>query len=126
MNELIELKKQLNLAVSQLYEELMHLTSGTIFFQIRNNAIGKFGIRHDMHDTILYAQDAYKISKGLHEAHVAQIRRVILQALQHKSGWTHGEMMFEFSIRQEKLRIHTMYESNYNMSKIIRNYDTVK
>ena len=41
------LTKQLNIVFTSLDKELAGLTSGIVFIQIRNNVIGKFGIRHD-------------------------------------------------------------------------------
>ena len=43
--------KQLNIVFLQIEDELTNLSSGIIFIQIRNNMIGKFGIRHDPFET---------------------------------------------------------------------------
>ena len=43
----LSLARQVDLVFKELEAELRGMTSGTVFIQIRNNAIGKFGIRHD-------------------------------------------------------------------------------
>lgn len=44
--EQLSLARQMDLVFRELQEELSGLSSGTVFVQIRNNTIGKFGIRH--------------------------------------------------------------------------------
>lgn len=45
--EQLSLARQMDMVFKELQEELSGLTSGTVFVQIRNNMIGKFGIRHN-------------------------------------------------------------------------------
>lgn len=45
--EQLSLARQMDLVFKELQEELSGLSSGTVFVQIRNNVIGKFGIRHN-------------------------------------------------------------------------------
>lgn len=45
--EQLSLARQIDLVFKELQEELSGLTSGIVFVQIRNNIIGKFGIRHN-------------------------------------------------------------------------------
>ena len=43
----LSLARQLDLVFKELDNELSGLNSGVVFVQIRNNVIGKFGIRHN-------------------------------------------------------------------------------
>lgn len=43
----LSLARQLDLVFKELDHELSGLDSGVVFVQIRNNVIGKFGIRHN-------------------------------------------------------------------------------
>jgi hypothetical protein len=45
--EQLPLTGQVNLVFGEIVEELRYLSSGVVFMQIRNNVIGKFGVRHD-------------------------------------------------------------------------------
>ncbi|GJM81034.1 hypothetical protein HMSSN139_35300 [Paenibacillus sp. HMSSN-139] len=45
--EQISLVRQIDMVFKELEEELAGLSSGTVFLQIRNNTVGKFGIRHN-------------------------------------------------------------------------------
>ena len=40
------LARQIDLVFRKIKEELSHVNSGTVFVHIRNNEIGKFGIKH--------------------------------------------------------------------------------
>jgi hypothetical protein len=115
------LTTQLNLAFGQLSDELANLSSGIVFVQIRNNVIGKFGIRHDPFETS--KTRPFQSSGGLSELQRNDFRRMAIQALNHKVGWTHGEIQFEFAIRQGKLRLSIAFESNYNMSSILPKFE---
>jgi hypothetical protein len=44
--EQLPLARQIDMVFREIKEELVHLTSGTVFVQIRNNVIGKFGVAH--------------------------------------------------------------------------------
>lgn len=44
--EEMPLARQVDFVFRELEEELTHAMSGTVTIQIRNNTIGKFGIRH--------------------------------------------------------------------------------
>ena len=115
------LTKQLNLVFGQLNDELAGLSSGIVFVQIRNNVIGKFGIRHDPFETS--KTSPFQGSGGMTEAQRNDFRRMAIQALSHKTGWTHGEIQFEFAIRQGKLRLSITFESNYNMSSLLPKFE---
>jgi hypothetical protein len=42
--ENVTLARQIDIVFREIKEELALLTSGTVFVQIRNNVIGKFGV----------------------------------------------------------------------------------
>lgn len=115
------LTKQLNLVFGELSEELASLTSGIVFVQIRNNVIGKFGIRHDPFETS--KTTPFRGSGGLTPTQINDFRRMAVQALNHKTGWTHGEIQFEFAVRQGKLRLSITFESNYNMANLLPKFE---
>lgn len=115
------LTKQLNIVFGKLNEELSGLSSGIVFVQIRNNVIGKFGIRHDPFETS--KTKPFQGSGGLSEVQRNDFRRMALQALSHKVGWTHGEIQFEFAVRQGKLRLSIAFESNYNLSSLLPKFE---
>ncbi len=120
MAEQVSLSRQLNLAFEQLSHELKYLSSGIVFVQIRDNTIGKYGVRHDPFETSRTAP--FQATAGLTETQRNDFRRMAVQALEHKKGWTHGEIQFEFAVRKGKLRLSITFESNYNMSKLIPNF----
>jgi hypothetical protein len=115
------LTKQLNIVFGKLGSELTSLSSGIVFVQIRNNEVGKFGIRHDPFETS--KTRPFQGSGGMTEAQRNDFRRMAIQALSHKVGWTHGEIQFEFAVRQGKLRLSIMFESNYNMSSLLPKFE---
>ncbi|WP_199624179.1 O-methyltransferase [Paenibacillus alkalitolerans] len=121
MAQMDSLTKQLNMAFTRLNDELASLSSGIVFVQIRNNVIGKFGIRHDPFETS--HTRPFMAAAGMSEAQRNDFRRMAVQALSHKVGWTHGEIQFEFAIRQGKLRLSITFESNYNMANLLPKFE---
>jgi len=115
------LTKQLNIVFTSLDKELAGLTSGIVFIQIRNNVIGKFGIRHDPFETS--KTHPFQGTGGMSEAQRNDFRRMAIQSLRHKVGWTHGEIQFEFAIRQGKLRLSVTFESNYNLASLLPKFE---
>jgi hypothetical protein len=115
------LTKQLNMVFTQLNDELAYLSSGIVFVQIRSNVIGKFGIRHDPFETS--RTRPFAALAGMTETHRSEFRRMAIQALAHKVGWTHGEIQFEFAVRQGKLRLSITFESNYNMANLLPKFN---
>ncbi len=108
--------RQLELAFRELKEELAHLTSGTVFIQIRNNVIGKFGIRHFPIEG--RGTELRRTESGLTESHQLSMTRMALESLKLKK-WSHGEIQFEFAMRQNQLCTSVTFESNYNMASIV-------
>lgn len=115
MDEL-PLARQVDLAFRQMYKELSMLSDGTVFLQIRNNRIGKFGIRH--YDSEDWTESGVaRTSSGLTESQRLAFRNMALEAIRRKT-WSHGEIQFEFAVRKGLLTANVQYESNYNMAAL--------
>ncbi|WP_127587376.1 O-methyltransferase [Paenibacillus koleovorans] len=111
------LARQLDIVFRQLRNELSQLSSGTVFIQIRNNIIGKFGIRH----LPLETKDGKLVKQpvtGLSPQQQISFLRMAIDSLDYKSAWTHGEMFLDFSVRQSNLCASVQFESNYNMAHL--------
>ena len=61
----LSLARQLDLVFREISDELAHMSSGCVFIQIRNDMIGKFGVRHEPLDTS--SAEEVKKQKGLNE-----------------------------------------------------------
>lgn len=113
----ISLARQVDLVFKELDVELAGLTSGTVFIQIRNNTIGKFGIRHNP-----IAGRNGRLSedgKGLNQEQMNSFRLMAIEALKFKQYWTHGEISYEFALRQGMIVVDAIMESNYNMANLL-------
>jgi len=115
--EQISLARQTDMVFKELSEELGTLTSGTLFIQIRNNTIGKFGIRHNPIECIESTGDGP--AKGLNASQQRAFRNMAIEALNFKKGWTHGEICFDFTIRKQMLIASAQFESHYNMANVM-------
>lgn len=113
----LSLARQLDIVFKELQQELSELSSGTIFVHIRNNVIGKFGVRH----LPLEGTDGKVEPKGsgLTDIQQRSFRKMALDALKYKTNWTHGEINLDFTVRQNKLCASVQFESNYNMSNLL-------
>jgi hypothetical protein len=112
------LTRQLDIVFRELRNELSQLSSGTVFIQIRNNLIGKFGIRH----LPLEAREGkveQQMKTGLSTTQQTSFLRMAVQSLEYKTHWTHGEICFDFTIRQSMLCASVQFESNYNMANLL-------
>ncbi|MEK8129617.1 O-methyltransferase [Paenibacillus filicis] len=114
--EQLPLARQLDLVFRELKEELTSLTSGTVFVQIRNNMVGKFGIRAFPLES--KGTEVKKADRGLSESHQLSFRQTALESLKLKK-WSHGEIQFEFAMRQNLLCTSVTFESNYNMANLL-------
>ncbi|MCP3773814.1 O-methyltransferase [Paenibacillus sp. MZ04-78.2] len=114
--EQLPLARQLDLVFRELREELAQLTSGTVFVQIRNNMVGKFGIRHFPLES--KGTEIKMSERGLSESQQHSFRQTALESLKLKR-WTHGEIQFEFAMRQDLLCTSVTFESNYNMANLV-------
>ncbi|WP_409342269.1 O-methyltransferase [Paenibacillus sp. MBLB4367] len=122
--EQLPLTKQLEVVFREVKEELSRMTSGVVFVQIRNNIVGKFGCRHypvESKGGLLQVSDA-----GLSETHLQSFRKMAMEALRHKHHWTHGEIVFEFALKQNTLHASVQFESNYNMATLFVSKDSRK
>lgn len=118
--EQIPLAKQVDLAFAAMKEELQPLDSGVVFFQIRNNAVGKFGVKHfplEAKDGVIMNQPC-----GMTEEQLKTFRRLAVDALEHKRNWTHGEIYYEFALRKGTLCASIQFESNYNMAALFTKF----
>ena len=115
----LPLEKQVEIVFTQLRPELTHATFGTIFMHIRDNNIGKFGIKHE--PISLDVGRKFKSRVGLNREQQDVFQRLAIDALALKH-WTYGEMELEFAVRQDRVSIAVTFESNYNMA----NHDALK
>lgn len=113
----ISLARQVDLVFKELDVELAGLTSGTVFIQIRNNTIGKFGIRHNP----IAGRNGHlsEDGKGLNQEQMNSFRLMAIEALKFKQYWTHGEISYEFALRQGMIVVDAIMESNYNMANLL-------
>ncbi|WP_433946941.1 O-methyltransferase [Paenibacillus sp. SN-8-1] len=118
--EQFSLARQLDLVFRELEGELAGLTSGTVFVQIRNNVIGKFGIRQNPisgRNGHLSGED-----QGLTSVQQASFRKMAIESLNFKRNWTHGEISYEFALRKDMVIVDATLESNYNMANLMIRY----
>ncbi|MFX3645898.1 MAG: O-methyltransferase [Paenibacillus sp.] len=116
----LSLARQLDLVFKELDHELSGLDSGVVFVQIRNNVIGKFGIRHNPitgRDGQMDAEEG-----GLNETQRTSFRAMALETLKFKRNWTHGEISYDFVVRQGMILVDATMESNYNMASLMIRY----
>jgi len=118
--ENVPLARQLDFVFREIKEELALLTSGTVFVQIRNNVIGKFGVRAFPVES--KGGELQMMGTGLNELHVQSFRQTALESLKLKR-WTHGEILFEFAMKKNTLCTSVTFESNYNMANIFADAD---
>ncbi|WP_435922336.1 O-methyltransferase [Paenibacillus sp. DYY-L-2] len=123
--EQLSLARQMDMVFKELETELGGMTSGTVFIQIRNNTIGKFGIRHNPipgRNGRLSEEE-----KGLTAVQIHSFRSMAIEALKHKRYWTHGEISYDFGLRQDTVIVDAILESNYNMANLmIQRYPRLK
>ncbi|MEB3100339.1 O-methyltransferase [Ferviditalea candida] len=115
--ENLSLARQVDMVFREIKNELLLLTSGTVFIQIRSNIVGKFGVRHDPLEC--KGGVIREVRKGLSEEQFASFRQMAIEALKHKKNWTHGEIYFEFAVKQNVLHASINLESNYNMAQVV-------
>src|SRR5699024_4722797 len=106
----------LNIVFTEIEEELAHMDCGTLIVQIREDRIGKFGLRHDP----FFGKGGQLNSQrtGMSEQLRYEFRQMAVRSLQHKKKWTHGEILFDFRIKQGILHTSIQFESNYNLAKL--------
>ncbi|QWU15360.1 hypothetical protein SAMN04487895_11942 [Paenibacillus sophorae] len=116
----LSLARQMDLVFKELQEELSGVSSGTVFVQIRNNIIGKFGIRHNP----LYGRSGTfaEETEGLTASQQSSFRLMALESLKFKRRWTHGEISYEFAVKKGIIIVDAVLESNYNMANLMIRY----
>ncbi|AKG36210.1 hypothetical protein [Paenibacillus durus] len=116
----LSLARQMDLVFKELQEELSGVSSGTVFVQIRNNIIGKFGIRHNP----LYGRSGTfaEEAEGLTASQQSSFRLMALESLKFKRRWTHGEISYEFAVKKGIVIVDAVLESNYNMANLMIRY----
>ncbi|WP_025688410.1 hypothetical protein [Paenibacillus zanthoxyli] len=116
----LSLARQMDLVFKELQEELSGVSSGTVFVQIRNNIIGKFGIRHNP----LYGRSGTftEETEGLTSSQQSSFRLMALESLKFKRRWTHGEISYEFAVKKGIVIVDAVLESNYNMANLMIRY----
>ncbi|PZE21257.1 O-methyltransferase [Paenibacillus xerothermodurans] len=112
----VPLARQLDIVFREIKEELAQLTSGTVFVQIRNNVVGKFGVRAFPLES--KGNEMQKMDSGLSETQLQSFYRTAVESLKLKR-WTHGEILFEFAMRKNTLCTSVAFESNYNMASLL-------
>lgn len=96
--------------------ELTNATAGTVLIHIRNNAVGKFGLRH--HPIESKNGKFEGEGQGLTATQVQAFRQMAIDALKYRRDWSHGEIMYDFAVRSSanSWSASVLYESNYNMA----------
>lgn len=112
--ENMPLARQVDFVFRHLEDELTNAVGGTVTIQIRNNTVGKFGVRHNPIE--MCDGEIDEAGKGLSPEQVLSFRRMAVEALRHKRSWTHGEILYDFAVRGGKggWSASVLYESNYN------------
>ena len=115
------LARQVEHVFRQLEDELTGAVAGTVTVQIRNNMVGKYGVRHhpiEVRNGII--SDA---GQGMTAQQVSEFRRMAVDSLRLKRNWTHGEIMYDFAVRPGKdWSASVQYESNYNTANWMFRY----
>lgn len=111
----ISLARQVEVALEKLGHELLGMNAGTIVIQIRDDAVGRFGIRHLPMDCGVQDQG----TTGMTASQVLSLRKKAVEALNRKSNWTHGEISYDFAVRRGQVDVSVQFESNYNMANIL-------
>jgi hypothetical protein len=116
--EQLPLARQIDVVFREIKEELVHLASGTVFIQIRNNVIGKYGIKHLPLEC--KGGELQASTTGLIESQYQTFRQMAIESLKYKKNWTHGEIMLDFTLKQNTLCASVQFESNYNMASTVK------
>lgn len=114
--EQLSLIRQMDIVIRTLEEELRYLSSGTVFVQIRNDVVGKFGIKHDPIE--MGPNGLPRMEVFMADSHIKAFRQLAVGSMEHKRNWTHGEVFFEFTMRRNVLNASVQFESNYNMASL--------
>jgi len=115
----VPLARQIDYVFRQLEEELLHSVAGTVIIHIRNNTVGKYGVRHNpIESRNGKLGDKSEKESGMTAEQVQAFRTMAVDSLKLKRNWTHGEISFDFSVRSgsETWSASISFESNYNLA----------
>lgn len=119
-SEQISLARQMDLVIRTMQDELRYLASGTVFVQIRNDVVGKYGVKHEPIEISGEEMPAPEIHMS--DSHIKAFRQLAVGSLSHKRNWTYGEIYFEFAMRRNVLNVSIQLESNYNMANLFNKF----
>ncbi|BBH21702.1 hypothetical protein Back11_30470 [Paenibacillus baekrokdamisoli] len=110
------LARQVDYVFKQLEEELLHTTAGTVIIQVRNNVVGKFGVRHNPIES--KNGQIGQAEQGMTPQQVQAFRQMAIDSIKLKRSWTHGEILYDFSVRTGTgaWSASISFESNYNLA----------
>ncbi|WP_219835874.1 O-methyltransferase [Paenibacillus sp. R14(2021)] len=110
------LSRQVDFVFKQLEEELLHSLAGTVIIQIRNNVVGKYGVRHNPIES--RNGQIGQSEQGMTREQVQAFRQMAIDSIKLKRNWTHGEIMYDFSVRSGTgtWSASILFESNYNLA----------
>jgi len=109
------LAKQIEFVFHQLENELTGAIAGTVLIHVRNNIVGKFGVKH--HPIHIEHNKVNSEQYGLTKEQVRRFKALAIEALKMKRNWTHGEILYDFSVKNNNnWSASVLYESNYNMA----------
>ncbi len=119
------LTKQIDFVFRQLQKELTDAIAGTVQIHIRNNTVGKFGIKHHPINSS-NGQLEESSGKGMTELQVKAFHQMAIDALKYRKNWTHGEITYDFAVRgkNNSWSASVLFESNYNMAYWNSNFST--
>lgn len=114
--ESTSLARQVEFVFRQLEGELTNAKAGTVLIHVRNNAVGKFGVRH--HPIESKNGQLENGDKGLTAAQVQAFKNLAIESLKYRREWTHGEILYDFTVRPSanSWSASVLFESNYNMA----------
>lgn len=118
------LARQVEFVFKQLEEELVNAVAGTVTIHIRNNVVGKYGVRHNPIESKNGQIGDKAAAQGMTEAQVQAFRKMAVDSLRMKRSWTHGEIIYDFSVRAGSgvWAASITYESNYNLANGLFRY----
>ena len=108
------LTRQVDFVFKQLEEELLHSLAGTVIIQIRNNVVGKYGVRHNPIES--KNGRIGQSEHGMTRDQVHAFRQMAVDSIKLKRNWTHGEILYDFSVRSGAWTASILFESNYNLA----------
>lgn len=92
--------------------------AGTVIIQIRNNVVGKYGVRHNPIES--KNGRIGQSEQGMSHEQVQAFRQMAVDSIKLKRNWTHGEIMYDFSVRSGTWSASILFESNYNLANMFR------